>query len=141
MASVSHERQSIQTLTSQYAMRADGIIVQEVTNPCRQTLQHARENVASFNALANGKRCALLCDMRVDFLADEGVRRYYASPEATAFCAALALLVRSPSTELIGNLVLYVNRPIVKTRLFTVEKDAVTWLLEARGPATIAPGR
>jgi hypothetical protein len=128
------------TLTSRYVMRADGIVVQEVINPCRQTLQHARENVAAFNTLASGRRCALLCDMRVDFLADEGVRRYYASAEATALCAALALLVRSPSTELIGNLVLYVNRPIVKTRLFSVERDAVTWLLEARGPATIAPG-
>ena len=141
MASVSPGLQAIVTLTSRYAVRGDGIVVQEVINSCRQTIQHARENVAAFNALANGTPCALLCDMRVDFLADEGVRRYYASAEATAFCAALALLVRSPSTELIGNLVLYVNRPIVKTRLFTVEKDAVTWLLNVRGPVTIAPGR
>lgn len=124
---------TLTTRTSHYRLRPDGIIVQEIYRSDTQTLADARENVAAFNTLAAGQKRPCLVDMRVPYQMDRGVREYYASPEASEWVAAIAMVIRSPVTRIIGNLVLAMNRTNVPIRMFTDEAGAVAWLHRLQG--------
>lgn len=119
---------TIETRTSVYTLRGDGIIVQRLRDGAKQTLADARENVAAFAALCDGHKHVCLVDGRGALTAEPGVREYYAGPEAAQHATALALLVGSASMKVIANLFLSFNKPRVPTRMFTSERDAVAWL-------------
>ncbi|MBK7828825.1 hypothetical protein [Nannocystis sp.] len=118
----------IDTSTSRYELRADGVIVQRVISTKTQTLADARENTAAFAALAAGGKHPLIVDMRSNFTTDRGVREHYASPEATAQCSAIALLTRSAAGRVIGNFFLALQSSDVPMRMFGEETDAFTWV-------------
>ena len=122
--------QEIRTRTSIYTRRADGIIVQRTLDGCVQSLEDARENVAAFCKLTIAPRHPLLIDMRKALALSPGVREYYAGPEAMASANAIAMLIESTGGRIIGNLYLALNRPVVPTRLFTSEPEAIAWLLK-----------
>lgn len=119
---------TLTTRTSHYRHLPGGIIVQEIHSSSTQTLADARENVQAFNTLAAGRKHACMVDMRVPYQMERSVREYYASPEATALCSAIAMVVRSPVARIIGNLFLAMNRPPVPVRMFTDDAEAVAWL-------------
>jgi hypothetical protein len=119
---------SLSTSTSTYTLRSDGIVEQRVVAKGTQTLDMARENVAAFQRLAAGVARPLLVDMRINFATGPGVREYYASKEALEGCAAMAMLVASSTSRMIGNFFLTMNAPAVPCRMFTDEKEAVGWL-------------
>lgn len=124
---------TLSTRTSHYRLRPDGIIVQEIHRSDTQTLADARENIRTFNTLAADQKRPCLVDMRVPYQMDRGVREYYASPEATEWVTAIAMVVRSPVTRIIGNLFLAMNRTDVPVRMFTDEAGAVAWLNRFQG--------
>lgn len=125
----------IETSTSRYELRADGLIIQRVVSAKTQTLADARENTAAFAALAAGGLHPMIVDMRSNFTTDRGVREHYASPEATANCSAIALLTRSAAGRVIGNFFLALQSSSVPMRMFAEEADAFTWVRR------IAPAR
>jgi len=130
MTDDAHAVQEIPTRTSRYLLRRDGIVVQRLVSSRVQTLEDARENVAAYAALAGGKKRLGLIDLRMPAPSERGVREYYAGPEATRVCAALALLVPSAAARIIGNLFLAIQAPTFPTRLFNTELDAIAWLLK-----------
>jgi hypothetical protein len=117
-----------ETNTSRYELRADGVIVQRVLGTATQTLADARKNTAAFAALTAGGKHPLVVDMRTNFALEPGVREHYASPEAVAWCSAIALLIRSTAGRVIGNFFLALQSPSVPTRLFADEAEALTWV-------------
>lgn len=119
----------ITTRTSVYSRRPDGIIVQRALPDLTQSLDDARENIATFNRLADGHKHLLLVDARAFHSQESGVRDLYASEEAMKNCAAAAILSKmSGAGRVIGNLFITLSSPQAPTRLFTDEDAAVAWL-------------
>jgi len=119
---------TIETRTSIYTIHEDEIVVQRLRDKARQTVADAKENVAAYFNLCEGGKRPCLVDGRSALTAEPGVREHYARPEVAERTIAVALLVGSSAMRVIANLFLTVNKPIMPTRLFTVEQEAVDWL-------------
>jgi hypothetical protein len=97
-----------------------------------QSLDDARENIEECIRAA-GQRSRLLIDIRNAEILSAEVRHYYSGEQLTQWFSALALLVEgSPLGRVMGNLYLRIARPGVPTRVFSNERDALTWLREER---------
>ena len=120
------------TRTSEYYLRTDGIVIQAVIEPGRQTLDDARANTRVYNELCEGRPHLLMVDMRVPFSTDPDVRKYYATPEASQFVVALAMVTHSKTTTLVGNFFLSLTSPPYPCRMFAELDKAAQWLLEQR---------
>jgi hypothetical protein len=69
----------------------------------------------------------IYCDIRGMKSADKEARNYLAK-EGSSYTRAVAVVVDSPMSKIIGNIYLGLNKPITPSRLFTDEKDAVEYL-------------
>ncbi|EDM75635.1 hypothetical protein PPSIR1_13360 [Plesiocystis pacifica SIR-1] len=121
--------ESITTRTSVYSVRPDGIVVQRNLSDVTQTVEDARENVAAFNRIADGRKRLLIVDARAFHSQESGVRDVYASEEAMRCTVAAAILTNmSGPGRVLANLFISLSAPKAPTRLFTNEESAVTWL-------------
>lgn len=91
-------------------------------------LADAVENIATTARLTGGRAMPALIDLRAVRAQSAEARAYLAGPEATRVANAVALLIESPLSRMIGNFYLGFNRPEVPTRLFTHEGEALAWL-------------
>lgn len=55
-------------------------------------------------------------------------RKLFASKDACEGVTRGALLVKSFINKILGNTYLNIDRPLVPTKMFTDEKEAITWL-------------
>lgn len=55
-------------------------------------------------------------------------RHYYAGQEAAASASAVALIVDTPVSKVLGNFYLGLSNPILPSRLFSSKDDALAWL-------------
>ena len=92
------------------------------------TREDAVENIATTARLTEGKRLPVLVDLRAVRSQSAEARAYLAGPEATRISLAVALLILSPLSRMLGNFFLGFNRPEVPTRLFTSVAEAEAWL-------------
>ena len=92
-------------------------------------LDDAKENVALTLKVTGGRRVPALIDLRLVRSQSSDARAYFAGPETRRVCTAVALLVKSPLSRMIGNFYLGFNRPDVPTKLFDDEEAAAEWLL------------
>lgn len=91
-------------------------------------LADAVENVAATARLTGGRALPALIDLRALRAQSAEARAYLAGPEATRVANAVALLIGSPLSCMLGNFYLGFNRPEVPTRLFTARDEAMGWL-------------
>ena len=78
--------------------------------------------------LSKGKRHPLLLDARnIRSISREG-REFGTSDEVKNMTTALAILVDSAISSVIGNFYLGLNKPPYPTKLFTSEEKAIHWL-------------
>lgn len=117
---------SVETRTALFVVRDDGIIVQTVKPGMRQDLAEARENMATYLALAGEQKRLLLVDLREAGPTGAGVREYYA--QHSPRLRANAMLIGSVLSEMIGNFFINLNKPDAPTKLFTNESAALSWL-------------
>jgi hypothetical protein len=122
---------SLTTSTSRYELRADGIIVQRVLTTRVQTMAEARENTTAFLRLAEGRRHPALIDFRIVRAMQSAARDHYADPESTGACTAVALLVASAGSRMLGQHFLKVASLDVPLQVFTDEVEAIAWLRRA----------
>ncbi|MFO0596658.1 MAG: hypothetical protein U0228_15180 [Myxococcaceae bacterium] len=92
------------------------------------TAVDAHENLAATRELARGRRMKVVVDLREVRSQSADARAVLAGPEATAVSLAVALVVGSPLSRVLGNFYLGFNRPEVPTRLFSSPDDARAWL-------------
>lgn len=118
----------ILTRTTRCWLGEDGIVRFVSLPETRQTLEDARESIRICAKLANGRRLPVLVDIRSLTAIDGDARRYYAGEEAARVESAIALVVGSPLSRMVGNFFLSINRPQVPVRLFTIEGEALAWL-------------
>jgi hypothetical protein len=117
----------IETGTSQFVLRDDGIVQQTAKPGLKQELADAKENMKAFFELAGGQKRLLLVDLRKTGPTGSGVREYYA--EHSVHLHATAMVIEGALSEMIGNFFIRLNRPAAPTKLFTSEPAAVAWLL------------
>ena len=91
-------------------------------------LTDAKDVIRAVGSLCGGVRRPVLVDLRELRSMSRDCRKYFAGPETAATEAAAALLVVSPIARAIGNFFMGLNKPLLPTRLFTSEDDALTWL-------------
>jgi hypothetical protein len=78
--------------------------------------------------ISKGKKLPLLVDSRNIKSMEREARVYYAGEEGRKSVSACALLIGSPVSRVIGNFFMGLNKPLVPTRLFTSETEAIEWL-------------
>lgn len=64
---------------------------------------------------------------------DRAARAYCAGPVPVGVCLAVAVIVDSPLSRVIGNIFLGLNKPRVPLRLFSDVSEAEAWLKGGAG--------
>lgn len=113
-----------QTKAGAMEMGEDHIIRFRILPGATVDSETAKECVAGVAELAGPKRHILLIDMRNLRDITQGARRIY--HDGPAF--AVALLVASPVSKVIGSFFIGLNRPSYPLRIFTSETKAIEWL-------------
>ena len=122
------ETEEIVTQTAKIWLDENGILRVTSLPGATQTLAQAHENMSVEVQLSRGKRRPLLVDLRGMKSFDRDARAYYAGQEAAKFQSAVALLIGSPLSRVIGNFFIGFNKTVMPTRLFTLEAEALEWL-------------
>ncbi len=121
------ENKEIITRTSKIWLE-DGIIRASYIDNVEETLEDAKRNVQALYDLSEGKLYpALLAYSRVKSQTRE-CRQYYAGPATAKVLKAAAILTTSPLSKILANFFLGINRPLIPTRLFTSEREGLSWL-------------
>jgi hypothetical protein len=107
---------------------SDGIFHTQVKPHAEITLEDAREAMELCRLLCAGKRYPVLVDLTHCKAITREARAYYAGEEAAKSGVAAALLIGSPLSRVIGNFFMEFNKPLIPTRLFTSEAEALVWL-------------
>ncbi len=92
------------------------------------TVDDARENVSVSRELTGGLPRPAVIDLRPVRSQTAEARSVFAGHEGATVATAVALVVGSPLTRVLGSFYLGFNRPEVPTRLFTSIADATEWL-------------
>lgn len=86
------------------------------------------ENIEASLKLTSGKRHAAVLDARSNVSITDEAMKFGASQKALEHRIATALLTRSLSVRLFGNLFNNFFRPKIQNKIFSDEKDALKWL-------------
>jgi hypothetical protein len=125
----------IVTSTAEVELRPDGIVLTRIKGGVKQSLEHARENLAASVAATGGQKRPLLVDISRGLPLAAEVRHYYTGKLLVESFRALALLIEaSPFGRMMGNVYLRVARPGIPTRLFADEASALEWLAHKLHP-------
>src|SRR5215212_6277647 len=122
------EAEEIVTRTAKVRLEEGGIVRATVLPGAVQTLADAIENTAAEVKLTKGERYALLVDMRQIRSQDREARQYYTRPGCEKTLRAVAIVIASPMSRVIGNFFIGFGTRSVPNRLFTSETEAMEWL-------------
>lgn len=111
------------------AFKLEGIIIENILKE-DTTLEPADvKAIKEMNLrLCEGKPYALLVDPRAGSSITDEARALLASKEMGGLNLAKAILIYNQRQKLIGNIYLKINKPFVKTRMFTDREKALKWL-------------
>ena len=119
------------TRTAQIDLNAQGLVIVRICDAAHQSLDDAKENLATAVSETAGARRPLLIDIREARPLDADARHHYSGQTLLDCFSALALLVEaSPFGRMMGNVYLRVARPGIPTQLFADETKALKWLRE-----------
>lgn len=125
----------LDTRTERLWLHPDGYVIAEVRPGLIADLDDAIVNVDAVGKLALGIPRPLLLDMRAHATsATRECREYYAGAEAQQVNLAVAMLVRSNVSRILGNFFLGLNRTRFPFRMFSDVGEAVAWLRAAIKP-------
>src|SRR5262245_18512302 len=119
---------TVTTRTCTLELREDGIIYHHYFPEAYDTLADAQEHLAAIVRLTPQQRRPLLIDIRPMRGIGREARVYYSGQEYAQHATAAALRVESPVPQVTPNLFIGFNKPLLPTRLFTSEAEAVAWL-------------
>lgn len=108
----------------------DGVCRTKVKQAAIIELSDAIENSKTVTELSAGEIYPLLVDLReINSIAKEA-RDHFSMKGRKPGVLAIAMLVKSPVSSIVGNFFLGLNKPTVPTHLFTSETKALQWLEE-----------
>ena len=105
-----------------------GIIHAVAPKGAQDTLQNAQASLAAIRQTAAGIKRPVLVDIRRIKSATIEARKFWSGEEVPKVVNAVALLINSPVSRVVGNFYLGLNRSLVPTKIFTDEIQAVDWL-------------
>lgn len=108
------------------AMDPSGICITRVKANSFITISHAKENTQHIKSY--GEAMPLLVDSRNINSITKEARDHFAMRGRSPGVTAIAILIASPVSRLIGNFYMGLNKPVVPTKLFTEEDKAMRWL-------------
>jgi hypothetical protein len=122
------ESEAITTKISKVWLGEDGIARIIHVPGAEVTLEDAQETMAAYRKLNEGKRRPLFVDTKTMKSLAREARHYYASEEAARVASAVAIIVGTPVSRVLGNFYLGLSNPHLPSRLFSSEEEALTWL-------------
>ena len=122
------DNRAISERTQRTWLDEEGILHAEAVHGAAQTLEDAEACVAFMWEVAGQRRRPVLIDLRQARSMDRATRAYYAGPATASKQIAVGILIESPLSRVLGNFFLGLNKPIMPTRLFTSEAEALAWL-------------
>lgn len=93
-------------------------------------IDDAKAFLAAIASVAEGKRALVLADMRGVTAVARPARLHLSSAKAGEVVSAVALVVESRVSKIIGNFFMTVNAPPFPTRMFVTVEEARNWLLQ-----------
>ena len=111
-------KEILETAKSRLWLGEDGIVSIVWIPGAEVTLEDAQETMAAYLKLNKGKRRPLFVDTKTMKSIARGARQYYASEDAAKVASAVALIVGTPVSRVLGNFYLGVSHPKLPTRLF-----------------------
>ncbi|MBV9791182.1 MAG: hypothetical protein JOZ51_23510 [Chloroflexi bacterium] len=122
------ETHEVVTRTSTVRMEAGRMIRITALPNVVQTLDDAKGDVQIFDQLSQGQPFTALLDIRQLKSQEREAREFYSQPGHTPGLVAIAILIGSPMSRVIGNFFMGFNKSEIPARLFTSEDEALTWL-------------
>ena len=119
---------TIETKTEIITLRNDGIVHCIAKNGISIELEDAKENILAIAKISPKLPKPVLVDIRQSSGASKEARKYFGSDEVAVVQSAVALLVDSGLSKLLGNFFVGLNKPIFPLKLFTNEQEALNWL-------------
>jgi hypothetical protein len=107
-------------------LRPDGIVAMVFAPRIATDLADATATLEAMAQLTGGRRSPLLVDMRDTGPQDRPTRAEWT--RRSDLSSAVALIVGTPLSRIVGNLFISANRPQFPVRLFDNEASAVAWL-------------
>ena len=120
--------EAIITRVSKVWLGEDGIARVIHVPGAEVTLEDAKETMAAYLKLNKGKRMPLFVDTKTMKSLAREARHYYAGEEAAKVASAVAIIVGTPVSRVLGNFYLGLSNPHLPSRLFTSEEEALEWL-------------
>jgi hypothetical protein len=111
-------------------MGADRLMFVRIDEGAILDLEDAKVDKSLAEQVHGGVEHVLLIDMRGVKSISKEARSYYAKPlEASHIrTMALAIVVSSPISRVLGNFFMGTNRPVVPARMFNSLEAAIAWL-------------
>lgn len=109
-----------------------GFIVSRVAPLAEIDLEQARENTKKVRELSGDQVYPILVDIRKIRSISKEARDHFAMRDRKPGVIAIAMLVSSPLSRIIGNFFLGLNHPVVPTRMFTDRDQAERWILNGQ---------
>jgi hypothetical protein len=128
--------------TGRFWLDEEGFLRGECFEGAEETLVDAEEQLREQRILVQaqgGSARPFMMDIsRVRSLSRDS-RNYFArSPASQELFSCVALIVGSPLSRAVGNFFIGLNKPLMPTRLFTSEADALEWLRAQVGTGAAA---
>ena len=115
----------VSTRAAKIRLRGDDIIHVVGLPGIELSQADARAIIAALVRISQGKKHPVLVDIRQAKTVDREARQDLA---ASTDPTAVALLIASPVSKVIGNFFVGLNKAAVPVRLFTSEAEAIGWL-------------
>lgn len=109
-------------------MGDDGIARTKVKPSVEIDLDHAIENTKIVNSFYTDKKFPILIDCTGIKSMSREAREHFSTRGRDSKTNAFGIIIKSPLSRVIGNFFLGLNKPVVPTRLFDNENDALYWL-------------
>jgi hypothetical protein len=92
------------------------------------SLEDAQENTKAVSKISHDTIVPILVDLRLINHISKEARDHFSMRERKAGVNAIAMVVKSPVSKVIGNFFLGLNKPMVPTQMFNTESSALKWL-------------
>lgn len=91
-------------------------------------LEDAENNSIDVKTISKGKIYPIFVDIRAIKEIKKEARDHFTMKNRQPGVSAIAILINSPVSRIIGNFFMGINKPSVPSQLFTSEEKAITWL-------------
>lgn len=116
-------------------MGTDGICYTVVKPNAIIEIEDAMANSEAVKLVSSGAVYPILVNLKQIHSISKPARDHFSMQNRAAGVTAIAMLIKSPGSRIIGNFFLGLNKPTVPTKLFTDKDKAITWLKQFVPPS------